>query len=83
MVRIGNRAFGSNAERIAPRPPAIYGTPPVAQPYLGAREGRASPRGARERSRTSKSIADGTKITIFLRGAGDGLALGLSASPSR
>src|ERR1700733_6469262 len=70
VVRIGNRAFGSNAERIAPRPPAIYGTPPVAQPYLGAREGRASPRGARERSRTSKSIADGTKITIFLRGAG-------------
>ena len=54
VVGIGNRAFGSNADLIAPGPPAIYGTPPVARLYLEAREGRASPRGARERSRTSK-----------------------------
>src|ERR1700733_8333091 len=49
VVGIGNRAFGSNADLIAPGPPAIYGTPPVAWLYLEACEGRASPRGARER----------------------------------
>ena len=54
VVSIGNRAFGSNADLLTTGPPAIHGTPPVARLYLEAREGRASPRGARERSRTSK-----------------------------
>ncbi len=47
-----------------------------------ARDGRL--RVAPERGHElRRSIADGTKITIILRGAGDGLALGLTASPSR
>jgi hypothetical protein len=54
VVGVGNRAFDSNADFLPSGPRAVYGTPPVARLYLEAREGRASSRGARERSRTSK-----------------------------
>src|SRR5271163_4189765 len=54
VVGIGNRAFGSNADLIAPGPPAVYGARRIARLYLETREGQSSLRGARERSRTSK-----------------------------
>ena len=83
MVGIGNRASVPTPTSL--RLDRLLSTElRLSRGYISklARDGRL--RVAPERGHElRRSIVDGTKITIILHGAGDGLALGLSASPSR